>query len=49
MWLDNKPLIAQAYQLKANFYALYDLPKAEDIPIVLSRMSGSERCPVITN
>jgi len=29
MWLDNEPELAEAYQLKEDFYAIYDLPKQE--------------------
>lgn len=32
MWIDNDPEIGQAYQFKEDFYALYNLPKAEAIP-----------------
>lgn len=29
MWLDNEPELAAAYRLKEDFYAIYELPKAE--------------------
>ena len=32
MWLDNDPEVAQSYQLKEDFYALYNLSKADAIP-----------------
>lgn len=32
MWIDNDPEIGLAYQFKEDFYALYNLPKAEAIP-----------------
>ncbi len=27
MWLDNEPELAEAYRLKEDFYAIYDMPK----------------------
>jgi len=29
MWLDNEPELAEAYRLKEDFYAIYDMPKAD--------------------
>ncbi len=29
MWLDNEPELAAAYKLKEDFYAIYEMPKAE--------------------
>lgn len=45
MWLDNEPLIAQAYQFKEDFYALYNLPKEEAgaaLDAWITAVSGSE-------